>query len=179
MPSHPQYTVFIPKVGDGSLGGVSSLSSSDSESLKKSFPGSPIHDGTLTRESVEKTFQELVMDGEVLNGFCFSKFNRDYDKGEDGEKPPVLADVETGGGGLPGSPHMPNPTSPGPDSVNPADQADPPDDLEVSKVSRPPFTGEGTALDPAKSSAQISVNKVKSYTLGKSSPSSVGSYTKS
>ena len=179
MPTHNQNTVDIPEGGTGALGGVAELSRSNTTSLKASFPGSPIHDGSLTRETAQETFQKLALDGEVLDGFCFSKFNRDYNSGEDGEKPPVLAEVESGGGGLPGSPHMPNPASPGAGSMNPSDQPDPPDGMEKNKSSRPPFIGEGTALDPMTSSTQQSSHKLKSYILGKSTPTSVGSYTKS
>lgn len=179
MPSHNQNTVNIPEGGTGGMGGVNELSRSNTESLKASFPGSPIHDGTLTRENVQTQYQELAMDGEVLDGFCFPKFNRDYDKGADGEKPPAIADVETGGEGLPGSPHMPNPASPGVGSANASDQPDPPADMEKNKSSRPPFIGEGTDLDPATSSAKQSGLKLKDYILGKSTPTSVGSYNKS
>ena len=179
MPSHNQGTVDIPEGGTGALGGVAELSRSNSESLKKSFPGSPIHDGSMTRDNVQKGFQELALDGEVLDGFCFPKFNRDYHEGADGEKPPVIADVETGGEGKPGSPHMPNPVSPGVGSMNPADQPAPPDDMESTKTSRPPFIGEGTELDPMTSSTQQSGHKLKDYMLGKSTATSVGSFTKS
>ena len=179
MPTHNQGTVDIPEGGTGALGGVAELSRSNSESLKKSFPASPIHNGEMTRENTQKRFQELALDGEVLDGFCFPKFNRDYNEGADGEKLPVIADVETGGEGKPGSPHMPNPISPGVGSANPADQADPPSDMEENKKSRPPFIGQGTDLDPMTSSTQQSGHKLKDYMFGKSTTTSVGSYTKS
>jgi len=177
MPTHNQNTVNPPAGGNGKLGGVSELSRSNTKSLEASFPGSPIHDGSMTRESVQAQFQEKVLDGVVDNGYCFSSFNRDYDKGPDKLKPPVIAEVETGAGGLPGSPHMPNPASPGTGSVNPSDQPDPPDDMEKNKVSRPPYIGEGSALDPMSSSKQQSAHKVKKYILGKSHKGSVGSYS--
>jgi len=179
MPSHNQNTVDIPGGGNGKLGGVKELSRSNTKSLKASFPGSPIHDESLTRDSIQEHFQENVLDGIVENGYCFSSFSRDYDKGPKAVQPPVIAEVESGPGGLPGSPHMPNPASPGVGSVNPADQPDPPDDLEKNKASRPPYIGEGSALDPMASSKQQSGHKVKKYIMGKSHKSSVGSYSKS
>ena len=176
MPTHNQNTVDIPEGGNGKLGGVKELSRSNTQSIAKSFPGSPIHSGAMTRESIQEEFQSLVLDGEVLDGYCFPSFQRDYDKGGSGEQPPEINTVETGGGGLPGSPHMPNPVSPGAGSINPADQPAPPDDLESNKTSRPPYIGEGTDLDPMASSKQQSAHKVKSYILGKSHESAVGSY---
>lgn len=178
MPTHNQNTVDIPEGGNGKLGGVKELSRSNTQSIAKSFPGSPIHSGALTRESIQAQFQEIVMDGEVLDGYCFSSFNRDYDKGPKGEQPPEIASVDTGGGGKPGSPHLPNPVSPGAGSINPADQPDPPDDLESKKTSRPPYIGEGTDLDPMASSKQQSGHKVKEYIMGKSHKSAVGAYNK-
>jgi hypothetical protein len=179
MPSHNQNTIDIPSGGTGHLGSTSELSRSNTNSLKASFPGSPIHSGLMTRESIQEHYQDYVLNGEVLDGYCFSYFSLDYDKGPKAVCPPVIVSVKSGGKGLPGSPHMPNPVSPGPGSVNPKDQANPPDGLEKNKTSRPPFVGEGTALDPMKSSKRQSTHKIKKYIMGKSNKESVGSYGKS
>jgi len=178
MPSHNQNTVDTPGGGNGKLGGVKELSRSNTKSLKASFPGSPIHDGSLTRDFIQDHFQENVLDGIVENGYCFSSFSRDYDKGTAPNKPPVLSEVATGPGGLPAGPHVPNPASPGVGSVNPADLPDPPDGFEKLKTSRPPYIGEGSALDPMASSKRQSTHKVKKYIMGKSHKGSVGSYNK-
>ena len=178
MPSHNQNTVDIPSGGTGHLGATSELSRSNTNSLKASFPGSPIHTGLVTRESIQEHFQEWVINGEVIDGYCFSYFSLDYDKGPKEAQPPVIASVKVGPAGLPGSPHLPNPTSPGPGSINPKNQGAPPDGLEKLKTSRPPFVGEGTALDPMKSSKRQSVHKIKKYIMGKSNKASVGSHGK-
>ena len=176
MPSHNQNTVDTPQGGNGKLGGVKELSRSNTQSLKASFPGSPIHNGSMTRASIQEHFQENVLDGVVDDGYCFSSFSRDYHTGL--AKPPVIADVAFGAEGLPGSPHMPNPASPGAGSLNPTDMPDPPDDMEKNKTSRPPFIGPGSALDPMASSKQQSNHKVRKYILGKSHAASVGSHNK-
>ena len=59
----------------------------------------------------------IVNDG----GWDYSSFNLNF-KGTDSDPIPNLDDVETGGGGLPASPYMPNPASPGPGSTSYTDQ---------------------------------------------------------
>jgi len=172
MPSHNQNTVDTPEGGNGKLGNVNELSRSNTESLKKSFPGSPIHLGQMTRASVQSDFQAKVLDGIVTDGYCFSSFNRDYSGA-----PKISEEVAGAGAGGPGSSHMPNPVSPGAGSVDPSTQAAPPPDLQTNKTSRPPFIGPGTALEPRDSSAVQSAHTVKRYIMGKSSATSVGAYT--
>ena len=172
MPSHNQNTVDTPEGGNGKLGNVSELSRSNTESLKKSFPGSPIHLGQMTRASVQSDFQAKVLDGTVTNGYCFSSFSRDYSGA-----PKISEEVAGAGAGGPGSSHMPNPVSPGAGSVDPTKQADPPPNLQESKTSRPPFIVPGSALEPKGSSELQSAHTVKKYIMGKSSATSVGAYT--
>ena len=81
-------------------------------SLKSAFPDSPIFKGDITRESVKEEFQKLVLDGVVTDGLGLSSFNRDF-TGTAQNPVPNLADVETGAGGLPATPFVPNLTSPG------------------------------------------------------------------
>ena len=94
--------------------------------LKAMFGGSPIYVGEMTDGERRESYRDLVIDGTVLNGLGFNSFDRDYSEA------PNVRDVETGGGGLPASPYMPNPSSPGPGSVFANDQ--------------PPF--EGALPDP-------------------------------
>lgn len=172
MPSHNQNTVDTPEGGTGALGNVNGLSRSNTASLRTSFPGSPIHSGQMTRESVQSDFQEKVLDGAVENGWCFSSFDRDYSGAPD-----ISKDVEFGPGGLPGSPHMPNPVSPGAGSVDPTKMAAPPENMEQSKTSRPPYIGSGSALEPAASSTAQAQHTVKTYQMGKSHATIVGAST--
>ena len=153
MPTHTQgMTEAVSTVRD--------LGSSDTATVQASFPASPIFTGDITDDERKEQFQTLVLDGEVNDeGHTFGTFNRDYDGA------PVMADVETGGGGLPGSAYVPNPVSPGPGSLNPADQADPPDGW--GQVPGDGWgVGVGSQLDPAASSAAQSAGTLGDYSLG-------------
>ena len=64
-----------------------------------------------------------MLDGIVNDGgHTFGEFNRDYSDA------PVIADVDVAGKNL-ASPYVPNPSSPGPGSMNPADIPAPPADF--------------------------------------------------
>jgi hypothetical protein len=154
MPTHKQQTVE-------SLTTTRDMGSSDSTSLKSAFPASPIHMGEMTADSVKKQFQDEVIDGTVNDGgHTFGTFNRDYSGAPD------LSEVETGGGGLPASPYVPNPTSPGPGSVNAADQAEAPDGFGENP-SNVPGTGVGSQLQPKTSSETHSKGKLGDFVMGK------------
>jgi hypothetical protein len=154
MPTHTQKTVEH-------LATVRDMGSSDSATVKASFPGSPIHQGEMTAESVRKQFQDEVIDGTVNDGgHTFGTFNKDYSDSPD------LAQVKTGGGGLPASPYVPNPVSPGEGSLNPTDQADPPEGFGQ----RPSDTwgsGVGSQLQPKTSSEQQSSGRLGDYVMGR------------
>ena len=170
--NHSTVDVFRQELATGELGGTPALSRADDSSLKTSFPGSPIigPSATLTPEERRAEFQKLALDGEVINGFCFSSFNRDFYEND----PPAYEDVKTGPGGLPGSPFTPNVVSPGADNgVDPTKMGDPPaymydgkDPLliKTTKASRPPFNGSMTDVDPKATSWAIDQTKVE--TLG-------------
>ncbi len=154
MPTHTQRTV-------DSLTTVKDMGSSDTANLKASFPASPIHQGELTRESIAQQFQDEVIDGTVNDGgHTFGTFDRDY------AEAPDLNEVETGGGGLPASPYVPNPVSPGPGSVNATDQADPPEGFGQNP-SNVPGSGVGSQLQPKTSSEQQSGGRLGDYVMGR------------
>ena len=154
MPTHKQTTVE-PPVTSRNMG------SSDTATLKSAFPASPIHQGEITADSIRKQFQEEVIDGVVNDGgHTFGEFSLDYSDSPD------LNEVETGGGGLPASPYVPNPTSPGPGSANAADQAEAPEGFGQT----PPAqwgSGVGSQLQPKTSSEQQSRGTLGDYVLGK------------
>ena len=174
MPTQKQATVDLLDGNRTYQGpGTAGTKGRDDASLSKSFPDSPIigKTVTITDEERHETYQDLALDGTVLNGWCFDSFNRDYSKnGAPSLENPApgsgTPDVVTGGGGLPGSPHLPNPASPGVASngdlgvaiqsngVNPANIPEPPTNLEdlPQHASRPPYVGEGSALSPKVSS---------------------------
>ena len=156
MPTHKQITVEVPATTRGN-------GSSDTQTLQKAFPASPIYSGELTDEVVRDQGQELLVDGAVNDGgHLFGEFDRDYTDS------PNLEDVETGGGGKPGSPYAPNIASPGPGSHNPADIPDV--GAEATAAARgagSPFPGDGLE-SPDKSSKTTSEQKIGSLKFGKS-----------
>jgi hypothetical protein len=158
------YNIFRKELAEGQKSGFALLSRSDEKSVRASFPNNPVW--LMSTEERRNEFQSLALDGEVLDGFCFPSFNRDYSA----NNPPVIDEVETGGGGLPGSPYTPNPTSPGVSFAGDADMplvsngddvskiGDPPEymaDIKTNKPSRPPFNGAMTDTDPMTTSLAI------------------------
>ncbi len=156
MATHKQGTVKPPVTERG-------LGRAASNDLKTTFASSPIHKEELTADSIKEKYQSEVLDG-VINdgGHTFGTFDPNYTDAPD------LNDVETGGSGLPASPYVPNPVSPGEGSVDPSDQAEAPDGF--GKVaSATPFTGVGSQLSPKAASEAISGQTLGDYGLGKSS----------
>lgn len=131
--------------------------------IKSAFPESPIFKGEITDQERRKAFQDLVMDGVVLNGNGLSSFNRDYSGA------PNLEEVETGGEGLPASPYVPNLVSPGPGSVNAATQIEYTGELPDKELRNNFGTGKGGLVSPSETSTQISKTSVlKTFISGRS-----------
>ncbi len=159
MPTHSQNTVDYVS-SDYTIGGGTALSTHGTERLQKNFPGSPIHDGSLNRKSIQEMGNELLL-GAVVNdgGHTFGEQDRDYTGA------PNFDDVKTGGGGLPGNAFAPNTASPGPGSMNAKDMPAPPDmpDPGTEFGSGP----AGIARKPSELSAGIAKHTLKDYGLGK------------
>ena len=155
MPSQSQKTVDT-QVTNKSLG------SSSTTDMQESYPSSPIHNGDLTPAKVKKEFEKLVMNGKVLDGLGIPEFSRDF------EGAPNLKKVKTGGGGLPASPFVPNPTSPGPGSQNPTDQPKPPTGFGTQPNSDNYGSGLGASESPSATSKQYKNRKLGSFGLGTS-----------
>lgn len=140
--------------------------SSGKKNLQQSYPGSPIHSGEIDDDSVTAQFEELVIEGEVNDGGrWYGTFNRDY------EDAPNLEEVETGGGGLPGSPYAPNIASP-PEGQNPTDI--PESGVEATQNAQGSggaFDGDGLA-SPHESSKRIAKQTIGSLMKGSSNPGS-------
>lgn len=154
MPTHTQQTVDY-------LTTNRSMGNSDTTTLKSAFPASPIHAGEITVESLKQQFQDEVIDGTVNDaGHTFGTFNRDY------AEAPDLSEVETGGGGLPASPYVPNPVSPGPGSINPADVGEAPDGFG-QQAHDVPGSGVGSQLQPKTSSESQSSGRLGDYVMGR------------
>ena len=129
--------------------------SSDSARISAAYPGTP----KITDADLVKLFQEKVMDGTVKNGFCFDSVDRDYSNAPD------IDAVDTGKHNLP-SGYVPNPSSPGAGSLNPADVPAPPDGFGQNRADNW-GTGVGSKLQPKQASAVHSTMKAGDYALGK------------
>jgi len=167
MAEQPQLIIEVPVPTEKAYGTRSDAN------LKVCFPESPMYKGELTDAERKKLFQESCMDGVVTSGHGFNSFDRDY-VGTTQDPVPNLEDVETGGGGLPASPYIPNLTSPGPGSLSAADQPeftgtlpDPENNIEFG-------SGLGGLTSPAATSERISEQSLGNYISGKSYAGSDG-----
>ena len=162
MATSPQTTVEPAATTSG-------LGSSDRELMVELYPASPIHNGTMTRSSVREKADELLLQGVVQDGFGLSTFDRDFTGLESGVAPPDR-DVETGGGGLPASPWVPNPASPGPGSQNPTDLPAAPDGFGTEPNGDTYGVGAGALTNPKDTSQVIARAKLGDFMLGTSTP---------
>ena len=174
MPTHKQATV-VPAgpAGDGGMG------KRKDSNLKASFSRSPLYNdytesavfdigisalngGGGSGDKVTNTVLGVVNDG----GYMFGAFDLNYPGS------PSLAEVQTGGGGLPSSPYTPNPTSPGPGSVFPNDQ-----DAFTGEIPDPGVefgSGLGGTASPSETRKGISSQTIGSYISGRSYEGSDG-----
>ena len=136
-----------------------------------------VDDGTLdaTKNPIRISFQDLVMDGSVSNGFMFAEFSRDYVGGTDSgtaeasQVPPDYS-LEYAAAGDPANSWVPNPSSPT-EGVNPTTLQKPPAGWAaelVTKAGNTPFEGDGSQAIPSETSAAISAMTIGSYLLKKS-----------
>jgi len=155
MPTHKQGVVQTR--GEPS---ARSLGKRDDTTLREAFSGNPLLE--LTDDSVRAHFEELCLNGSVNDaGHTFGTFNRDYPDAPD------LNEVETGAAGLPASPYVPNPVSPGEGSVDPSDLGNPPDNFGKTPSSTP-FVGVGALENPKANSERQARHTLGDYKLGQS-----------
>lgn len=136
-------------------------------SLQQAYPGSPVNSGTRDSD-IKLLAQKLLLDGIVNDGgHSFGEFDRDYAN----NGAPVMEDVDVSGKNL-ASPYVPNPTSPGPGSMQASDIGAAPDGFGQEPTDQ--FgSGVGSQLGPSQSSAtQSNGSIVDGYQLGKA-PGSV------
>ena len=153
MPTHKQNMVETnpSEYAQGSAG---------SQRLQAIYPASPIFLGDITNAGLVKQYQTEVLDAVINdNGHTFGTFDTAFIAAPD------LADVEPGGGGLPATPYVPNPTSPGPGSMDPTKQAAAPKGFGENPNTQW-GSGVGHALGPKASSERISGQKLGDYVLG-------------
>ena len=165
MPSVKQTTVDPAATTAG-------MGSSSTELMVELYPGSPIHTANaaekMTRETVEAKGNDLIS-GVVMDGMGLPSFSLDFTGQDSGVAPPDQ-DVTTGAGGLPASPWVPNPVSPGPGSQNPSDLPAPPDGFGETPNGDTYGVGAGALTNPADTALVISEGKIGSYGMGTSKP---------
>jgi hypothetical protein len=158
MPSHNQNTVDYVST-EWSAGAGANLSTHSTTNLQAAFPGSPIHNGELSRDGIQELGNELLL-SEIVNdgGHTFGELNRDY------VDAPTFADVKTGGGGLPTTAWTPNVASPGEGSMNASDQPEGPEPADPGTEFG---SGPGAAQrEPSEASKGIAGHTLKDYGLG-------------
>jgi hypothetical protein len=156
MPTHKQGTVISPAI-------ERAMGSAGANQLASAYGASLIYSGEIDPDTIQAQFQSEVLDA-IINdgGHTFGEFDTSYSEA------PNVNDVETGGAGLPGSPYVPNVSSPGPGSLNAADQPEPPEGFGETP-SDTWGTGVGSQLTPKNSSEKISGQTLGSYIMGRSS----------
>lgn len=154
MPTHhyittePPVTVFMP----GKAG---------TAELRAQYPASPIYDGTYTDANLRALYNTLEFPN-LLNdgGAYFGTVERHY------QSAPNLADVVTGGGGLPGTPYSPNPASP---DASLAPSTIPNDSPPPTRGGGGAFFGDGLA-SPNATTNSIGRQRIGNLIFGRSTP---------
>jgi hypothetical protein len=114
MPSYIHPTISIVESTSKGKG------SSDTTTLKTLFD-SPVTN--IKSDEYKKSSLELLLRGEIVENLQAGATDRDFGANATSEsrRPPTYDKVPTGGAGLPASPWVPNPSSPGEGSSNPLD----------------------------------------------------------
>lgn len=138
---------------------------SNQTNLAGIFSSSPIigepNDGeVLTPEERIETYQDLALDGEVLNGNGFASVNRDYQS-------PDLDAVDLIHHNLP-SPYIPNPTSPGPGSLDASEKPAFEGQIRNPDTINQFGSGNKSTYNPAVSAKKLSDLKIGEYIPGDS-----------
>ena len=137
--------------------------------LNSCFPSSPLYMASLKDEERKKEYEKLALAGTVINGNGLNSFNRDF------VDAPNLEDVDVTSHNLP-SPYMPNPTSPGPGSVNAADKPAYTGDVPDQDFNIEFGSGKGGTVSPSETAKEISKQSIylSSYISGRSYAGSDG-----
>ena len=161
MAEQPQIIVEVPAPTEKAFG------ARKDQNLRAAFASSPIYLNELTDAERKKRFQAEALDGVVVNGHGLNSYSRDF-VGTTQNPVPDLSDVETGGGGKPASPFIPNLTSPGPGSVSAADQPEYTGTLPDPATNVEFGSGLGGLVSPATTSPRISEQSLGNYISGRS-----------
>lgn len=161
MAEQPQFIVEVP------VPTVKAFGTRVDQNLRSAFPESPVYKNDITDKERKETYQAEALDGTVVNGHGLNSFSRDY-VGTTQNPVPNLEDVETGGGGKPASPFIPNLTSPGPGSLSAADQPEFDGELPDPASNVEFGSGLGGLISPRETSPRIAQQSLGNYISGKS-----------
>jgi hypothetical protein len=172
-------TYTYPTINTVSVTTRSKAGTSDTATLKALFSGAPgnvEYQGADGAQEYRKKALELLLKGEISDNLQVGTVDRDFglNAGDAWRQPPDLKKVKTGAEGLPASPWVPNPTSPGPGSSNPKDLGEAPKDYGIAPSTS--LSNDGSSQDatsdsrnPAISSQRMSLGaEVGTYEAGKS-----------
>ena len=135
--------------------------------MRAAYPNSPIYSNDLSDKERRDLFNAESLNGTVVGGHGLNSYSLDY-KGTTQNPVPNLENVETGGGGLPASPYIPNLTSPGPGSINASDQPEFNGTLPDPETNVEFGSGLGGLVSPVETSERIAEQSLGSYISGKS-----------
>tara|TARA_R110000868_G_scaffold280334_2_gene540459 strand:+ start:102 stop:599 length:498 start_codon:yes stop_codon:yes gene_type:complete len=149
--------------------GTSPKGSRNQVNLNSCFAASPIYTGDLSNDERKKLYASLALEGTVVNGNGLNSFDRDYTDA------PNLKDVDLNTHNLP-SAFMPNPTSPGPGSLNAADKPAYTGTIPDHESNIEFGSGKGGTVSPSETAKEISKQSVhlSSYISGRSYAGSDG-----
>ena len=186
------YTTVVSPDDGSKTGG---LGNRNQTNLKSCFPSSPIYSNSYTADAAENTAiaalngnggpgdsvpgigvnNGVVDDGGYMFNQVDLKYSGRRSSGIDSlYAAPNLADVATGGEGLPASPYTPNPASPGEgNGVDPFAQPEFTGELpyggDPGQASAAQFgRGDGASANPESSSAQVARATIGKFMLGTS-----------
>lgn len=154
MPTH-HYITTEPPVSTFMLG------KSGTAELRALFPASPLYDGTYSDANLRALYNTLEFPT-LLNdgGNYFGTVERHY------QSAPNLADVITGGGGLPGTSYSPNPASP---DASLAPSSIPAPSVPPTRGGGGAFFGDGLA-SPSDGANRIGRQRIGNLIFGRSTP---------
>ena len=149
--------------------GVANLSN-----LRKAFPNTPQYN-EYKDDAIKKLYEELLNNENDDSGgfnayYGMSGFSLNYSE----NNPPDLANVETGGGGLPATPFSPNISAPGPGSTNASSQPEFTGETKNIEAIDNYGSGLGGLVSPSQTSENLSATTLGTYISGRSFQGSNG-----
>jgi hypothetical protein len=154
------------------------LGASESSDLEALFPGTPGLNEDLGE--FKKKALKLLLSGEEGGNQQTGPVDRDFgaNASDESRVPPDLRKVETGAGGLPASPYLPNPVSPGEGSSDPKKKKAAPEGYGTVPTNSIANDGKSTSADsptrnPFESSKRMSVGAEDAPYISGQSPATV------